>query len=296
MEYLLRRFAEWYCRTYYRYNMEHNFTKNDKYGKIIFFDENGSASALKSIQKLIADNKPVDDNRRYFTLTACVFLKDDYLSAVKIIKKMVTKFWDDPNTPVVFHTRDIQKRLGYFNFSTDEDYEVFISNLSLSICLMKFEIISVTFDLVSYVNQYYKHDPYEVAFDIILETAMFKMKEDEQVALVFEARGKKEDELLNKHIFKTINTFGTQKNRPSILKKHFSDVFFNPKMSEDGSVVYHGIDIADLCSYPIYRYMRFGTVGRDFDIVKEKLAGYKKIKEKDMRMPGLRKFPAEWQK
>lgn len=274
-------------------DMNHNFTKKDSYDKIIFFDENGSANALKSIQKAIASNKSVDDNRRYFTLTACIFDKENYFKAVSNIKKLIKKYWGDANKPVVFHTRDIQKRIGYFNFTSDEEYNSFLSSISMMICLMQFKIVSITFDLVSYVNQYYKHDPYEVAFDIILETAMYDIKEKDKVALVFEARGKEEDEMLSEHIMKTINKYGTQKTPPSKLKMHFGDIFFNPKVSDDGLIVYHGIDIADLCSYPIYRFMRFGTRGQDYDIVEEKLAGYKKNKN---RIPGLRKFPSEWQK
>ena len=276
--------------------MYHEFTKKDKYSKIIFFDENGSSSHLKAVQKAVANDLEIDDNRRYFTLTACVFELREYLTSVKRLEGLTKAFWGDSTIPVVFHTRDIRKRQGYFNFSTEERYEEFVSALSGTIDRMKCEIISITFDLVSYVKQYYRHDPYEVAFDIILGTAMFNIKEDEEVAIVFEARGKNEDKILYNHIFKTINHYGTQKIPSSELKKHFKDVFFNPKLSDDKLKVNHGIDIADLCSYPIYRFMRFGTKGRDFEIVMKKLAGYKKIKEKEMKMPGLRRFPAKWQK
>ena len=276
--------------------MTHIFTKEDTYNKIIFFDENGSSSALKSIKKAIANNETINEDRRYFTLTACVFETANYFTAVKSIRRLVKKFWGNPNEPVIFHTREIQKKQGYFNFGNDEKYQEFLEALSKTIKYIECEIISVTFDLVSYVTQYYQHDPYGVAFDIILGTAMFNIKEDDNVAIVFEARGKKEDDNLNEHIVKAINRYGTQKVPATELKKHFKDIFFNPKISEDKTTVYHGIDIADLCSYPIYRYMRFGTIGQDFKIVIRKLAGYKKFKEKDMRIPGLRRFPAKWQK
>ena len=276
--------------------MYHEFTKEDKYKKIIIFDENGSSSYLKTIQKAVASDSEIDDNRRYFTLTACVFELDEYLASVKTLENLTKRFWGDSAIPVVFHTRDIRKKQGYFNFPSEKRYDEFISSLSKTIDRIKCEIISITFDLFSYVKQYYRYDPYEVAFDIILGTAMFNIKEDEEVALVFETRGKNEDKILSDHIFKAINQYGTLKILPSELKKHFKDVFFNPKLSSDKTRVFHGIDIADLCSYPIYRFMRFGTKGKDFEIVVKKLAGYKKFKEKDMRIPGLRKFPSKWQK
>ena len=277
-------------------SMTHINSEFDNYNKIIFFDENGSSSALKSIKKAIINGEKVDEDRRYFTLTACIFEKDRYYSAINLLKSLVAKFWNNPDEPVVFHTREIQKKIGYFNFGNDLKYNEFIEELSKTINLIECEIISITFDLISYVKQYYQHDPYGVAFDIILGTEMFNIKEDDNVAIVFEARGKQEDENLSNHILKTIYKYGTQKIPASELKKHFKDIFFNPKISADKKIVYHGIDIADLCSYPIYRYMRFGKRGRDFNIVIKKLAGYKKFKEKDMRIPGLRKFPAKWQK
>ena len=276
--------------------MTHVFTKDDTYSKIIFFDENGSSSALKSIKKAIAKGESINEDRRYFTLTACIFEADKYFTAVKSLRRLVKKFWGNADEPVVFHTREIQKRLGYFNFGNDEKYQEFMTALSKAIKYVECEIISITFDLLSYVTQYYQHDPYGVAFDIILGTAMFNIKEDDNVAIVFEARGKKEDDNLNEHILKVINKYGTQTVPANELQKHFKDIFFNPKISEDKSIVYHGTDIADLCSYPFYRYMRFGTIGKDFEIVVKKLAGYKQFKERDMRIPGLRRFPAKWQK
>ena len=276
--------------------MTHFFTKNDTYNKIIFFDENGSSSALKAIKKAIVNGGNVDDDRRYFTLTACVFDINDYFTAVELLDSLKERFWPLSNEAIVFHTRDIQRKLGPFNFDTAEKYNKFLNALSKTIDDIKCEIITITFDLLSYVSQYYQHDPYGVAFDIILGTAMFNIKENDNVAIVFETRGKNEDVVLNDHISKTINIYGTQKIPASELQKHFKDIFFNPKTSKDKTIVYHGIDIADLCSYPFYRFMRFGTRGQDFDIVIKKLAGYKKFKEKDMRIPGLRKFPSKWQK
>ena len=268
----------------------------DEFDKIIFFDENGSANYLKSIQSSLAKGETIDNNRRYFTLTACVFKREKYYQAVELLESLVSKFWGNPNEPVVFHTRDITKKVGWFNFETNETYKSFLDELSNTIDSIECSIISVTFDMLSYVKQYYKHDPYEVAFDIILGTALFKIREREKVALVFEARGKNEDDKLQTHINKTIFKYGIRNAVPQELQKHFTKVIFNSKTSKDKKTVYHGIDVADLCSYPIYRYMRYGTICEDFKIVLKKLAGYKPFKEKEMRIPGLRKFPSKWQK
>lgn len=163
----------------------------DEFDKIIFFDENGSASYLKSMQAAIAKNEPINNNRRYFTLTACVFQKNQYYDAITLLEKLVEHYWEDAKKPVVFHTHDIVKKQGWFNFGNDDNYSKFLSSLSETINQIQCEIISITFDMLSYVNQYYKHDPYEVAFDIILGTAMYNIKEEEKAPLYSKREEKK---------------------------------------------------------------------------------------------------------
>lgn len=267
-----------------------------EYTKAIFFDENGSASQLDSIRKLIANNKPIDNNRRYFTLTGVLFDKNGFDNSVSLLNQIVKQYWG-PNEKIVFHTREIQRREGVFNFYTNRKYNQFLQSLSTAIDVMNFKVISITFDLYSYaLNSKYKHDPYEVAFDIIMEAIMMNITDSDKVAVVFEARGKKEDKRLKEHILKVINQTGTKKYSKEKLQLHFDKVFFNPKVSFDGKTVYHGADIADLCSYPIYRYMSTGFRGQDFEIVKTKLIGYKPGKDNELKVPGLRRFPSEWQK
>lgn len=237
------------------------------FDSVVCFDENGSASSLLSIQNQISSGKTVDENRRYFTLTCCYFTKSQYEKAEKNIAALKAKHFSKQNYPVVLHTRDISKRVGHFNFESEDKYACFITDLSNTIEESRFKIISITFDLYSYAIQKYKHDPYEVAFDILLETLMFKIKNDEKVALVFEARGLKEDRILAEHIYKLIYRSGTKKFKKEALQASFKGVFFNHKTSRDGSVVYSGLELANLYSYPIYRYMRFGTRKKDFDII-----------------------------
>lgn len=269
----------------------------DGYNKVLFFDENGSASQLKSIEKLLANGKNIDEKRRYFTLTGVLFDKKSFKDAVSLLNQLTKQYWSQGER-VVYHTREIQRREGVFNFYTNRKYNRFLGSLSTAIDLMNFRVISITFDLYSYAtSKKYVHDPYTVAFDIILETIMRILHPRDKVALVFEARGKKEDKSLREHILKVIDSTGTKKYKRDDLKLHFDKVFFNPKVSYDGKIVYHGTDIADLCSYPLFRYMTTGFRGQDFEIVKTKLIGYKPELEPDFKkIIGLRYFPKEWKK
>ena len=262
---------------------------SDKYDYVACFDENGSASSTIQMFKTVMTGGIPDENRRYFTLTCCLFSKKEYGIAKAAISALKAQYFEDATKPVVLHTRDIDRRLGPFNFSSAKKREDFISAVSKTINDIPYKIISITFDLYSYVKQNYKYDPYEVAFDIILKSVCKNVKENARIALVFESRGKNEDKILYKHIYKILNITGCKDISKNELKKHFDEAFFNHKISKDGVFAYPGIEVADLCSYPIYRKMRFGTEGKDFEIVKSKI-----ITGKNGIMYGLRKFPKTW--
>ena len=267
----------------------------DKYDYVACFDENGSESAIFQMYKAMMSGSPVDENRRYFTLSCCLFSRNEYDFSKNIIIKLKNQYFKKIENPVVLHTRDIVKRVGPFNFGTKQKYDRFISSLSNAVQLIKCKIISVTFDLFSYVKQDYKYDPYEVAFDIVLTGIRKCVGKNKKVALVFESRGKNEDKLLYKHIYKIINVtgmkVGDKKTSKEEIRECFDEAFFNHKVSKDGLFAYPGIEIADLCSYPIYRYMRYGTEGKDFEIVKEKI-----VADRSGILQGLRSFPEKWDK
>lgn len=261
----------------------------DKYDYVACFDENGSASATLQMFKAVMSGQEPDENRRYFTLTCCLFSKDEYEFSKSVLEKLKKQYFKNHKGPIVLHTRDIIKRIGAFNFKTQEKQEKFINSLSNAMHLIQCKIISVTFDLYSYVKQDYKYDPYEVAFDIILKGLCKNVGFDEKIALVFESRGKNEDKTLYKHIYKILNITGCKDMKKNILRKHYDEAYFNHKISSNGQVAYPGIEIADLCSYPIYRKMRFGTKGKDFIEIKDKI-----VVGKNGIMYGLRKFPNKW--
>ena len=266
------------------------FTSFDgKYDYVACFDENGSASATIQMFKAVMAGKEPDENRRYFTLTCCLFSKEDYKFSKGVLDKLKKQYFKDIKEPVVLHTRDIVKRIGPFNFKTNEKQAEFIDSLSNAMHQVKCKIISVTFDLYSYIKQNYKYDPYEVAFDIILKVLCKNVGYNQKIALVFESRGKNEDKALYKHIYKILNITGCKGMKRHILHSHFDEAYFNHKVSSDRQFAYPGIEIADLCSYPIYRKMRFNTEGKDFETIKSKI-----VTGKNGVMYGLRKFPKEW--
>ena len=59
----------------------------------MFIDENGNESKISSIFKSIINNKPIDVNDRYFTITGCIFERSKYKKACENINKLKLKYW-----------------------------------------------------------------------------------------------------------------------------------------------------------------------------------------------------------
>ena len=101
--------------------------------------------------------------------------------------------------------------------------------------------------------------------------------------IIFEARGKKEDAKLLEHIDLIINKTGTEFISSRELKRKISGVYFNPKFSQRKRP-YVGLQITDLTSYPIHRFIKFGTKGRDFLTIEKKIQCYPNYMGKGLKI------------
>ena len=258
---------------------------------VVCFDENGASSGLDYIKKAIAKGEPIDENRRFFTLTGCLFDRDSFFNAAYLLRTVKQQTWRAEGKKVLFHSRDIRRQLGPFNLPPKKR-EAFIASLSNALGFVTCTVFSISFDLYEYVQGGYQFDPYEVAFDYLLERVVdcLRIKEkdsDPRIAMVFEARGKQENQRLLEHAAKLVYESGTKWARRVSLQRWVRGVFFNEKSTEeDGLNLYPGIEIADLFSYPIHRLIRYGHGGKDYEIVKTKFYGYPRIHKK-----GLVLFP-----
>ena len=54
----------------------------------MFIDENGNESKINAIFKAITNNKKIDENDRYFTITGCIFKRKDYKKSSNEIKRL----------------------------------------------------------------------------------------------------------------------------------------------------------------------------------------------------------------
>ena len=106
---------------------------------IVCFDENGSSANLKRIAKLCQKGKPIPDEIRYFTLTGCLFSKDDFQTAAFLLRILKKQYWRNEEKDVLFHSRDIRKKDKHF-FLPDNQYESFIQSLSAVLDLVSCKV------------------------------------------------------------------------------------------------------------------------------------------------------------
>lgn len=265
-------------------------------GYVMCIDENGSSSNLTYVLKQISNEKEISEDDKYFTITGCIFTIEEYMSSKKNIKSLKNKYWENGmfydnklkrDKCVCFHSRDIRKRDKCFNDSVI-NYNEFMVDLSDAMKSIQCKIISISINLYEYLKKGYTHNVYNVAFDFLLERYIYATDNNKKGVIMLEARGKAEDKELLEHISKVINHTGTKKISSKELKSKIDGVYFNPKWNEEYSSTYVGLEITDLFSYPIHKYIKRNTKDKAFLVFEDKIVGYPNYKNK-----GIKIFPPD---
>ena len=263
---------------------------------IMCIDENGSSSNLTYVLKQISNEKEISEDDKYFTITGCIFTREGYKNSKNMINKLKNKYWNNgifydtkskKDKAVCFHSRDIRKHDGCFNNSVI-NYNEFMIDLSDTMKAIKCKIISISVNLYEYLKKGYTHNVYNVAFDFLLERYIYDTENNKKGIIMLEARGKDEDKELLEHISKVVNYTGTKKISSKELKSKIDGVYFNPKWNEEYSSTYVGLEITDLFSYPIHKYIKRNTKDKAFLIFENKIVGYPNYKNK-----GIKIFPPD---
>lgn len=261
---------------------------------IMCIDENGSSSNLTYVLKQISNEKELSEDDKYFTITGCIFTKDDYFNSERLIKSLKNKYWNNGvfydtkskrDKEICFHSRDIRKHNGCFNDNVI-NYNEFMIDLSDTMKDIKCKIISISVNIYEYLKKGYTHNIYNVAFDFLLERYIYDTENNKKGIIMLEARGKEEDKELLKHISKVINHTGTKKISSKELRNKIDGVYFNPKWNEDYNFTYVGLEITDLFSYPIHKYIKRNIKDKAFIIFEDKIVGYPNYNNK-----GIKIFP-----
>lgn len=267
---------------------------NDEIEYIMCIDENGSSNNLTYILKQISNDKEVLEDDKYFTITGCIFTKKEYMDSKNIIKELKNKYWKDgkfydkksnKEKAVCFHSREIRKHDNCFN-NTLINYDEFMVDLTNAMINIQCKIISISINLYEYLKRGYTHNVYNVAFDFLLERYIYATSGNKKGIIMLEARGKEEDSELLEHISKVIRKTGTKSIKSSELKNKIKGVYFNPKWNEEYSSTYTGLEITDLYSYPIHKFIKRNKKDQAFLTYENKIVGYPNYNNK-----GIKVFP-----
>jgi hypothetical protein len=248
----------------------------------IFIDENNDPN-LKSIVNKINNNEEISNIERYFTITACVIGKGNFIAAKKNITQLKNNYWRDGKFTysskvkrVIFHSREIRNKAKAFSPRTI-NYNKFLDDLTDFISSTQMYIISSTIDKCAHCKKYnIPFHPYNLCLDFILERLVTCIlnRENKKGIIILEARGKKEDKFILKHMKDTLNN-GTYYVSTEKFQ-NISGVYFNPKWCKQSNeqMSYFGLEIADLVSYPIHKYIRDGHKDSAFESFENKFLGY----------------------
>jgi hypothetical protein len=221
---------------------------------IVYADESGDHNLVS-----INPQNPV------FVLAFCVFDKREYVeSVVPQWQSIKFKFWGHDS--IIFHGHEIRKQHGDFNILINaKTNAAFMEAVNTTLSTTPLTIIAAAIDKSRLVQKYNDPvNPYDMALTFCMERLhryLLERKQPGMTHVLFERRGKAEDQLLElefRRIADGRNAIGRMPELDMRLmdKKHNST----------------GLQIADLVAHPIGRHViNAAQSNRAFDIVKSKL-------------------------
>jgi hypothetical protein len=233
---------------------------------IVFADESGDHGLAQ-----------LDAAFPLFALAFCLVLKEDYVqSVVPAMQRLKFAFWG--HDAVVFHERDIRRQNQPFGFlrTNPEMRQRFMSNIDTLLAEAPIRLFCSVIDKRS-LRQHYSSpwNPYEIALLFCMERLLHQLLADRQrgktVHVVFESRGKREDEELElefRRIAANRRNWGWR--QPDFMACRLEPVFV-PKHTNCT-----GLQLADLTARPIaLSVLRPGQPNRAMEIIRPKLRGLK---------------------
>ncbi|EDP10971.1 DUF3800 domain-containing protein [Amedibacillus dolichus] len=249
---------------------------------VAFFDENGDAD-MSYITKCKLKGKKIDEFSKYFGLTSVLLEQNNFIDIMFSINAFKEKYWPDNGCydfngkyqKVCLHSREIRKQTGPFSKNIIGATN-FMEDLNSLMGSLPMSITSSFIDKERLEQRYgsYAQSPYNISVTFILERlAERQLKDTDKVIIILESRGRKEDAIILDTIVRLIK-YGTRYVSEKQFKKIIG-VYFNPKRCQsDCKKSYFGLEIADLCAYPIFKYCRNHKEDKAFEIIKSKIYGY----------------------
>ena len=244
---------------------------------IMCVDENGNEGLIKNARKAIREGKDISIHDQFLTITGCIFKRNEYHDAYKQIHKLKEKYWpqgcyfeNGKSIAVCLHSRDIRRQNTPFDNMTI-NHKDFIYDLSKTIENLSFKIISATIDVKKYaLNAKYNDNIYFTAMKFLLERYIYATRNHKKGIIVIESRKSRNDSKLLKQIVNLFLT-GSEYLKEVEFRDRIKGIYFNDKRNYQQTHSYIGLEIVDLCSYPINKYIKLSKKDEAFLIIENKL-------------------------
>jgi hypothetical protein len=233
---------------------------------IVFADESGDHGLLS-----------IDPQFPVFALTFCLIRKLDYVEhVVPTLQRFKFDFWGHDG--VVLHENEIRKSKGPFAFlRTDSELRAsFYQRLNEIMEAAPIHIFASVIDKERLRQKYADPwNPYEIALlfcmERLLSTLASEGQEGKRVHVVFESRGKVEDDQLElefRRICDNERNWGYK--APDFTSIGFEPIFLKKAVNSTG------LQLADLTARPIaVQTIRPNQTNRAFELIQPKLRGMK---------------------
>lgn len=226
----------------------------------VFIDESGDHS-LANINK----DFPI------FALLGLIINEKEYEKLCTEINSFKIKYFK--STEVILHSRDIRKCEGPFALLFDLDKKkAFYEDLNDILKKHDFMLVASAILKQKHIDKYGKlaDDPYEIALTFVLERILFESdarKNNETIDVVIESRGKREDQELAERYNELLYKGSSQVSPERFIVTFCSEIDFKRKKEND-----IGLQIADLCAYPIARHVLYPKEPYpSFDVIEGKI-------------------------
>jgi hypothetical protein len=227
---------------------------------LLFLDESGNHGLRK-----------IDPNFPVFVLTGVLFSEDSYATTIQKVDVLKRKYFKTQD--VILHRRDMRKyERGFEIFFDDNVKKRFYQDLNAILSDMDYTVIASAIDKEKHIQTYGKlaDDPYEIALTFVLERTVFEAddkRDAESIHVVIEGRGKREDAQLAKRYNELLYRGTGQIDAKRLINMY--DQELEVKLKRDNDC---GLQIADLCAYPIARHViSTNEPNIAFDVIRSKI-------------------------
>lgn len=238
---------------------------------IILVDESGNSNNMKYIKKCISDGidpNEINGMNRYLTVSACVINVNDFYNVRDCIMNIKNKYWKNglfENNRVCFHSTEIKRHNACSGFNLDNNkYDSLTHDIRTLLNDIPVTLISTCIDKYEHAKKYFHAKPmypYNLCITFLMERIIMCIGENSKCSIVFEGRGKKEDKQLLKYIVNILDNgtrFGNEYGKPSMNAECFKNIkgiYFNPKWNSDKSKSYWGLELADMYSFTVNKFL-----------------------------------------